>query len=216
MGWLTPDNIPSTTVCRQLLIPDNTLIVAAVNGALCRLTEADRWEQYGAVTPDEMAAAMIDVVGEYFTSECNGVCEMSGARVYRAENLNVPDNTSISVSFDAERYDTANYHDNVTNNSRLTVPVAGRYAVSGHVEFSDSGKGFRVVYVRRNGDTYIAADRCVAVAADRATQLCVATLCQLSVGDYLELVVAQVSGGALTLRALAEYSPEFAIQKLSD
>jgi len=35
--------------------------------------------------------------------------------------------TYIALSFQAETYDTNSYHDNTTNNSRLTVPSAGKY-----------------------------------------------------------------------------------------
>lgn len=70
MPYLTPDEIPAASRCRSILIPDNTLILAAVNGALYELTHAHNWEQYGAVTPDEIAAAMQTMFLDYLNSEC--------------------------------------------------------------------------------------------------------------------------------------------------
>ncbi len=72
MPWLTPDSLPANgeVVCRQLRIPNDTLIIAAVNGALLDLTYPENWEPLGAITPDEMAAAMLGMVLEYLNSTC--------------------------------------------------------------------------------------------------------------------------------------------------
>jgi len=59
-AWLTPDSIPSQTVCRTLTMPaDYAGIVACISGALYSLTLPENWEQFGAVTPQEMADAML-------------------------------------------------------------------------------------------------------------------------------------------------------------
>lgn len=70
MGYLTPDTIPAVTRCRTLVIPDDIYILAAVNGALYDLTLAENWEQYGAVTPQQISAAMMTLLTNYFQSEC--------------------------------------------------------------------------------------------------------------------------------------------------
>lgn len=76
MPYLTPESIPVTTRCRTLLIPDDILILAAVNGALYDLALAENWEQYGAVTPSEMAERMMTVLTDYFDSGCSEVSTM--------------------------------------------------------------------------------------------------------------------------------------------
>lgn len=68
--WITPDEIPENTVCRVLLIPDETEIKAAVNGAICELIYARNWEQVGTVTPEEMSEAMQTMFWAYVESEC--------------------------------------------------------------------------------------------------------------------------------------------------
>jgi hypothetical protein len=70
MPWLTPDDLPTDKRCRRLLIPDNLDIVAAVTGALVSLTHAYNWEQFGSITPDEMAQAMIEMLA-YYWADCD-------------------------------------------------------------------------------------------------------------------------------------------------
>lgn len=57
MGFPTPDTLPTTVICRQLLIPDDPIMLGAVSGALLPLLDPVQWEQYGAVTPGDAAAA---------------------------------------------------------------------------------------------------------------------------------------------------------------
>lgn len=61
-GYLTPDEIPTDTKSRALLIPDNPLIWGAVYKALFDLACSENWQPYGAVTPDEIAYAMLEML----------------------------------------------------------------------------------------------------------------------------------------------------------
>lgn len=70
--WITPDTLPAETICRVLLIPDEIEIRAAVNGAISELIYPSNWEQVGAVTVAQMAAAMDDMFFAYASSECGG------------------------------------------------------------------------------------------------------------------------------------------------
>jgi len=69
MPYLTPETLPSARICRRLFIPNDIGILAAVNGALAELTESSNWESFGAVTPDEISTAMLEMLYEYFHSE---------------------------------------------------------------------------------------------------------------------------------------------------
>lgn len=67
-AWLTPETLPTETICRQLLIPNDIGIIAAVTGALLPLTQRENWELYGEVTPPEIAYAMLLMLDEFYTS----------------------------------------------------------------------------------------------------------------------------------------------------
>jgi len=75
-AWLTPDEIPATTVCRYLRIPNDWRWEAAFRGALLLLTEAENWEQFGALTPEETADAWGEVLWSYVTGGTG--CEGTG------------------------------------------------------------------------------------------------------------------------------------------
>lgn len=69
MPWLTPDEIPESTQCGTLLVPDNPAIIAAVIGALYDLTLPENWELFGAITPEQIASAM-QIMFDGFFEDC--------------------------------------------------------------------------------------------------------------------------------------------------
>lgn len=71
IGYLTPDSVPATTVCRVLLIPDDVAWMAIVTGALSALITPDAWQKYGTLSPEECADRMLQMLDEFtFNGEC--------------------------------------------------------------------------------------------------------------------------------------------------
>ncbi len=70
MPYHTPETTPAEFLCRRLRIPKDIGYIMAVNGALAELTKAYNWEQFGAVTPEDAASAMLDMLLDTFDSEC--------------------------------------------------------------------------------------------------------------------------------------------------
>jgi hypothetical protein len=123
----------------------------------------------------------------------------------------VPEGETV-LTFDSERYDSAELHSTSTNPSRLTAQQAGNYLITGHVGFVAASSGVRGLWLRLNGTTYIAGLYVPAVEWPLSSVLSVATLYHLAAGDYVELIVYQTSGGNLDVMALGNYTPEFAMQ----
>lgn len=67
--WLTPDNIPPSSMRVVLLIPDDSEWLAVISGVLLDLTNAANWEQYGALTPQETADKWLETLESWFTRE---------------------------------------------------------------------------------------------------------------------------------------------------
>jgi len=74
-GYLTLDSIPSGRKCRPLFIPDDSMWLALFGGALTELQKAYNYEQFGTLTPEEMAAACEDIINQWYAGVCSD-CEL--------------------------------------------------------------------------------------------------------------------------------------------
>jgi hypothetical protein len=101
------------------------------------------------------------------------------------------------LTFTQEDYDNVNGHSNVTNNTRYTCQVAGRYQLSGKVSFVTNTNGRRITLWRLNGTTTVPGSqisRAVGAGADEKSFDCAVITTVLAVGDYVEMMVYQDSG----------------------
>jgi hypothetical protein len=138
-----------------------------------------------------------------------------GARVYNTANLSINNATDTALTFNSERWDTDGLHSTVSNTSRLTCTRAGKYAITGHVEFAANATGGRQVFLRLNGATDIGRVAYTSASATIPSRMIPHAEYDLEVGDYVELYVTQNSGGALNVVAAAQRSPEFEMQLIS-
>jgi hypothetical protein len=137
--------------------------------------------------------------------------------VRRLTPQSINDNTSTLVNFDTEDEDNASMHDTVTNNTRITIPVSGRYLVWAAVEFATHATGIRSLLIRRQTANFTLIRQRLA-AADGADVTALAICCHrfLSSGDYIECEVYQNSGGALNVNAVFQNTPYFGAMWLGD
>lgn len=131
------------------------------------------------------------------------------AHVYHGADQGISHNTASVLAFGAERYDPSDMHSTSTNNSRVTVALAGRYRLTASAEWASNSTGFRVLNLKLNGSTVIAAVTSPAVSGVATRQL-VAIEYQLAAGDYIEVEVYQNSGASLNVAAQT-YSPWLAV-----
>lgn len=139
---------------------------------------------------------------------------LPAARVYNSGSISIPDGTTTALTFDTERYDNDSIYDNAPYPSRLTCKTAGKYLIACHVVFYTNTSGYRKVQIRVNGATNIAMQTAIPGAGSNDTSLSVATIYDLAVNDYVEVMVVQNSGGALSVRYLGNYSPEFSMNRV--
>lgn len=125
-----------------------------------------------------------------------------GARAYKNSGAQSINNaTATAISLDAETNDSDAFHNNATNNSRLTVPTgkAGLYAISGVVQFASNAAGYRQLQIQLNGATILSSF--VVAPTTTVTSVLGETKYYLNDGDYIELLAYQNSGGALNVNA---------------
>lgn len=110
--------------------------------------------------------------------------------------------TFTAVTFTTEDYDggfgSVVHHDNATNNTRITAQYSGWYLISGGVGFAANATGQRLARWSVNGTQVNAGDLLINTAAANVVQAPARTmLVSLNVGDYVELLAWQNSGGSL-------------------
>jgi hypothetical protein len=131
-------------------------------------------------------------------------------RVTHSANQTIATGTLTNLAFDIEQFDTQTLHDTVTNNSRLTAPVAGIYHIGAGVRWASNATARREVQLRINGSTIIATSIVEPVSeAGVTTDQSVETSYALAAGDYVEVRVRQVSGGDLVAVAGSPVFPRF-------
>lgn len=131
----------------------------------------------------------------------HGYPTFHGAKAKQAGSQNVATATGVKLNLDGEDYDSDAFHDNVTNNTRVTIPtgLGGKYMVTAEISYPTNATGSRQVYVKLNDTTYpIAGVYGNAGAANGTTVFCAGILA-LAAADYIELVAYQDSGSTLSV-----------------
>jgi hypothetical protein len=135
-----------------------------------------------------------------------------GAYVYKTTSQTLSNDTQTNITFDTEVSDTDGYHDNTTNNTRLTVPagLGGVYAVTGTINFDPSATGVRYVIVKKNGNIFFYSVLNNAGSGNE-TMFQTTQIIPLAAGDYVELMGIQTSGGSLTIKGGQTYYTNFSL-----
>ena len=140
------------------------------------------------------------------------------ARVFNSADITVSSlkpGEWTSLTFDSERWDTANLHETATNSGRLKALVAGKYYIFANITWeSPIGTGLWGLRLQLNGKTVIAEQSLPNTAAPFRISMSVGTLYALAAGDYVEVQVFQNSGNPLLIRTIPATSPEFGMAKL--
>jgi hypothetical protein len=119
-----------------------------------------------------------------------------GASVYKSGNQAISNNTTTTITWDSEVFDTNGFHDNSVNNERMTIPVgyAGKYSITGLVSWGSDLDGYRIVEIFKNGAT-----NGFMWSGAQAGYYAVAVIkiLALAEGDYVEIKGFHNSGGNL-------------------
>jgi hypothetical protein len=138
----------------------------------------------------------------------------SAAHVYSttAQNTNTT-GTFVTRNFPLESFDTDSIHDTVTNNSRLTCKLAGKYFVYGTISMSGasvtspSNAGVRILKNGGTTDTYGTYIPYVGAAVD--VIVTTGTMIDLAVNDYVELQAVFFGGGGTFDLTTGSSGPRF-------
>jgi hypothetical protein len=162
----------------------------------------DNLSDVNAVSPDNGQVLAWNSGASNWTPQTvtGAIPTLVGARAISVTQQSIPNTAWTIVTLDGETFDTNNFHDNSTNNSRLTVPTGkdGYYEIAGSVLWSSNASGVRYLAINKNGSRIMV--RVLGEAGSgAATYILITDLVHLAAGDYIELSVYQNSGNPLTL-----------------
>lgn len=146
------------------------------------------------LTPAAASAAYAPIGGLAFV----------GCRLTKSANQTLTSGANFNITWDVETFDTTAFHDNVTNNSRITIPAgkAGYYRVDVLLAWAAGATGFRDLLIRKNGAAG-PVDVLGGGFGTGGTLQPLSTVLNLAVGDYLEVQGGQNSGGPLDVVGLS-------------
>jgi hypothetical protein len=115
-----------------------------------------------------------------------------GARVKRASGTVALTTTYAAIAFTDEDYDTDGFHDNSTNNTRLTVPTgkAGKY----HITACGYGDNISLLVTLRVSGTPIAVAPAPNIATVAIAPFNISADYTLAEGNYVELFIRTNTG----------------------
>lgn len=142
----------------------------------------------------DTAEADIDTIELATTSKPIG-------RIYQSvAQTGIADSTLTAVTFDAEEWDTHNFHSTSVNTSRVTPTKAGKYKVTGSVCFASASNYLYIeARLRKLGSAY--ANGPTRILAPVSQTCCIQVTAQMQMNgstDYFELVLQHSRTGAAT------------------
>jgi hypothetical protein len=122
-----------------------------------------------------------------------------GCSITGTGTQSISSSTWTALTYNSESFDTDAFHDNATNNTRITIPTGkgGKYLITSCCQWSSaSGTGRRMLKIYLNGvasSTYFTE---LSPAASTYPFNLFTGVMSLSAGDYIETYVNQSSGGS--------------------
>ncbi len=158
----------------------------ALNGALDNTNLASNAVTTAKITDASVTAPKIG--GQAYT------------RVYHNTTQSLSTGVFEVLSFNTVRYERVDDMYDAAVSSRLTARRAGLYAVGAHVTIGSGGAQARALHLRKNGTDYIARNYGHTGGTDSWSGS-TSTEVELAIGDYVQAVAFQSTGGSVNVSA---------------
>lgn len=144
-----------------------------------------------ATITDILSGAAAKLVTADILKPMLDVCELK-----RSTSQSINASTSGNLSFDIETQDTGSWHDNVTNNSRVTANFAGTMEVIASA-YGTGSNGYMQLNILKNGvDTGFVSTG--AVGTSNVIAATVSGIISVSAGDYIEVLLTNRCAAAIS------------------
>jgi hypothetical protein len=182
------------------IITNSSTDLITTAGDLLYGTAADTVARLGIGTAGQVLKVNSGATAPEWGAAASGVT-YSGVAVKKTAAQSINNATFTAISWDSEDFDIGSYHDNSTNNSRITIPSGktGYFLLSGVISFGANATGNRGVELRKNGSGVDYIFFLAPAAVANAPAFPFSFTISLAAADYLELFAYQTSSGALNV-----------------
>ena len=129
----------------------------------------------------------------------------AGCSLSKSAAQSVSNATWTAISWNQENYDTDAFHDNSTNNTRITIPAGkgGKYLIAANLYTPANSAGSRLLKYTKNGaDSYYG--NWGPASAVHSTSIVGSQVFDLIAGDYIEVAIYQDTGTSLNVNSSFE------------
>ncbi len=104
--------------------------------------------------PKFVADSSVSPTGLKWAAPASGAT-FAGCVLTKSTGQSITENTATKVSFNTESIDTDGYHDNSTNNTRITIPTGkgGKYLIIATCTWAANATGLKSYGILKNGST---------------------------------------------------------------
>jgi hypothetical protein len=179
-------------------------------GDLIAGTAADTAARLAVGTNGQVLTAdSAEATGLKWATASSGTPAFVGTSVTKSTTQSIANATYTVISWDGEEFDTDAFHDNSTNNSRITIPSgkAGKYLITANLNIESGGGNFRIISIYKNGTA--TGDNTIATVSGFTTIVTKSIVMNLAVGDYIQVYIYQNSGGALNINGTSLFGTLF-------
>ena len=124
----------------------------------------------------------------------------TGVHVYSTSaSISVPNNTTTTLTFNSESFDTNGFHSTTSNTSRLTVPAGkgGYYYIYADLQYQNNTANNYNAQIVINGSATLSAPAFGSSGGTFNTSVAAYGVAALAAGDYVELKARQITGGTI-------------------
>ncbi len=174
------------------------ILAQTVGSVLVRAT--DRWRTPTPGILNDLLTLKGSPLVPVWASPAGGGVAFGGCLLGKSAGQTINNATFTVLTWDTEVYDTDDLHDNVTNNSRITIPAGWlKCRLSAGVRWTSNNVNDRIVHFKKNGSTFPGMAQHNRPAANNSEDSIVSAPIDCVAGDYFECQVWQDRGAGLNI-----------------